>query len=96
MQDLEVLDRQQDIVLKRLYARRMLAGLAVQIAVADGVFVAYAWAGRNWDVPPSAMQVWLGATVIEVVSVVLVITRYLFPSSAPESAAASSPESPAS
>jgi hypothetical protein len=84
MGDLDVLDRQQDIVLKRLYARRMLGGLAAQIAVADAVFVAYAWAGKSWDVPPDAMQVWLGATVVEVVSVVLVITRYLFPSSASE------------
>lgn len=92
MEDLDALDRQQDIELKRLYARRMLLGLALQIFVADVVFVLYAWLGKKWDVPTEAIQVWLAATVIEVVSVVLVITRYLFPNTPDANEVAAPPQ----
>jgi hypothetical protein len=33
----------------------------------------------GWAVPSSAVTAWMGTTVIEVVSVVLVIVNYLFP-----------------
>jgi len=78
-EELKLLDEEQNIGLKKLYARVMLAGLAGQVLIADGVFITYAWIGRDWDLPPSAIQSWLAATVVEVVSIVLVITRYLFP-----------------
>jgi hypothetical protein len=76
---LEAKDREQDIGLKRMYALILLGLLAAQMIVADAVFVAYAWAGVNWKVDGSVMEVWLGATLIEVVGIVLVVTRYLFP-----------------
>jgi hypothetical protein len=76
---LERLDREQDIKLKRRYARVLLWLLAGQLAVADGVFIAYAQVGAHWRLSATVIDVWLGATLIEVVGIVLVVTRYLFP-----------------
>ena len=72
-------DHWQDIRLKRIYALALLIALGVQISIADGVFVAYAWAGADWKLTPGVINVWLGATVVQVIGVVLVVTRYLFP-----------------
>jgi len=72
-------DLAQDIGLKRIYGRYLLLGLGAQVVVADVIFGLYAWKGVHWDVDATVMQTWLAATVVEVVGVVLVITRYLFP-----------------
>jgi hypothetical protein len=72
-------DRLLDIELKEAYAYALLIGLGVQILIADAVFVAYAWKGVHWAVTASVMDVWLGATVVEVIGVVYVVTRSLFP-----------------
>jgi hypothetical protein len=76
---LDQVDREQDINLKRTYARRLLWLLTFQMAIADGVFVAYAQVGVHWALTPQVIDAWLGATLIEVVGIVLVVTRYLFP-----------------
>jgi hypothetical protein len=52
--------------------------MALQVLAANGIFAWYGVAG-GWDVPSSAVTAWMGTTVIEVVSVVLVIVNYLFP-----------------
>ncbi|HWH19981.1 MAG TPA: hypothetical protein VN671_05575 [Solirubrobacterales bacterium] len=52
--------------------------MALQVLAANGIFAWYGLAG-GWDVPSSAVTAWMGTTVIEVVSVVLVIVNYLFP-----------------
>jgi hypothetical protein len=49
--------------------------------IADAVFVVFAWAGRSWDLTPGLIEVWLAATVVQVVGVVAIVTRHLFPSS---------------
>lgn len=72
-------DFEQDITLKNLYARGMIAFLGLQMTAADLVFVFYAWRGEHWKVPGSVMQGWLAATVVELVGIVLVVTRYLVP-----------------
>jgi hypothetical protein len=77
--ELERRDKEQDIELKRRYAHRLLWMMIGQLAVADAVFITYAWAGQGWDVTAGVMQVWLGATVVQVIGVVLVVVRYLFP-----------------
>lgn len=51
--------------------------MALQVLAANGIFAWYGLAG-GWDVPSSAVTAWMGTTVIEVVSVVLVIVNYLF------------------
>lgn len=76
---LEGADHKQDIELKKTYAKWLLILVAAQLVVADGVFVAYAWAGVAWELETGVIQAWLGATMIELIGVALVITRYLFP-----------------
>ena len=76
---LAAMDQEQTIGLKRRYALAILAIMGVQIVIADGVFVAYAEMGVDWKLPSAVILGWLSATVIEVIGVVLVITRSLFP-----------------
>jgi hypothetical protein len=52
---------------------------AAQVACADVVFIIYASLGMHWRVPTAAIQAWLAATVVQVIGIVLVIVRSLFP-----------------
>jgi Na+/glutamate symporter len=63
--------------LRRGWAIGAVIVMLIQIAVADAIFV---WYGDTnaWDIPTVAISIWLSATVVQVVSVVLVITHYLF------------------
>jgi hypothetical protein len=65
--------------LRKRVAKYAYIATAAQIVVADGVFVIYAWVGMSWEVPTPAIAAWLSATVVQVIAVLLVITRYLFP-----------------
>lgn len=76
---LKGLDHWQDIQLKKSYATALLWLVGVQLFIADAVFVAYAWVGERWDLEPGVIQLWLGATIVELIGVALVITQYLFP-----------------
>jgi hypothetical protein len=69
----------QDRQLKLAYANWLRWLLGAQLAIADAVFIVYAWAGRGWQLDPAVIDVWLGATVVQVVGIVLVVTRHLFP-----------------
>jgi hypothetical protein len=69
----------QEIELRRKYAWVLLAILAAQILVADTVFTVFADVGRRWRLSDGVIQIWLAATVIEIVGVVTVVTRHLFP-----------------
>jgi hypothetical protein len=71
-------ERTQTHNLREKYANGALIAVAVQIGIADTVFVVYGFA-NGWNVPAQAMEVWLAATVVQVIGVVLVITRSLFP-----------------
>jgi hypothetical protein len=73
------IDHWQDIQLKKSYAKWLLILVAAQLFVADAVFVAYAWAGYHWHLDAGVVQVWLASTLVELIGVALVITRYLFP-----------------
>jgi hypothetical protein len=70
---------EQEHGLRQKYADWIICLLGAQFLVADAVFVAFAWAGRRWDLPPGVVEVWLAATVVQVVGVVAVVTRHLFP-----------------
>jgi hypothetical protein len=76
---LQGLDHWQDIQLKKSYAMSLLRLVAVQLFVADAVFIVYAWAGAHWELNPGVVQFWLGATIVELIGVALVVTQYLFP-----------------
>lgn len=71
-------DRTQAYGLRGKYANGALIAVSAQIIVADVVFGIYGFANA-WKVPAQAMEVWLAATVVQVIGVVLVITRSLFP-----------------
>ena len=78
--DPEVVQRdfEQDIALKKMYARWLLVAMSVQIAVADLGFFLYGSENR-WAIEPIVMQFWLSAAVVQVIGIVYVIARYLFP-----------------
>ncbi len=69
----------QEIELRETYAKGLLAILAVELVVVNVIFWIYAEQGKNWNIPDGVIQIWLGATVVEIVGVVTVVTRYLFP-----------------
>jgi hypothetical protein len=73
------IDRWQDIQLKKTYASWLLRLVAAQLLVADVVFVVYAWVGEHWELDTAVVQIWLVTTLVELIGVALVITRYLFP-----------------
>ncbi len=83
-------EREQQMNLKRLFAEQehglrqsyadwILRIIGAQFLVADIVFVTFAWVGKRWDLPPEVIEVWLAATVVQVVGVVAIVTRHLFP-----------------
>jgi hypothetical protein len=64
--------------LKRRYGKWLLIMIGAQLLVADGTFVAIAWAGYDWHVRDSVMHVWLAATLVQIVGVVTIVVRSLF------------------
>jgi hypothetical protein len=68
-----------DLKLRERYANVLLIALAIQLFVADGVFFLYACFGVSWKISEPIIGAWLGAAVIQVVGVVLVVTKSLFP-----------------
>jgi hypothetical protein len=72
-------DLEQLIKLKRFYGLGILLLMGLQLIVVNAAFVVYAAAGYDWRPPEGVVQVWLTATFVQIVSVVVVITRSLFP-----------------
>lgn len=72
-------DAEQSFKLRRRYARSLLIGLGIQILAVDGIFLLYAYKGAHWAIPAATMNVWIAATVVQVVGVVAIVSRYLFP-----------------
>lgn len=78
-EELERAHLQQDLELKKRYGNRLLRLVTVQLAIADIVFVLYFIIGVNWKLPEGVIYVWLVTTLVELVGVATVVTRYLFP-----------------
>lgn len=72
-------DLEQLIKLKRFYGLGILGLMAAQLIVVNAAFLLYAALGYEWAPPPKVVQVWLVVTFVQIVSVVVVITRSLFP-----------------
>jgi hypothetical protein len=70
---------EQEHGLLQKYADWIIWLLGAQFVVADAVFVAFAWAGKSWDLTPGVIEVWVAATVVQAVGVVAIVTRHLFP-----------------
>jgi len=69
----------QELKLRATYANWLLIILAANLVVVNVIFWMYGEKGENWGIPDGVIQAWLGATVVQVVGVVGVVTRYLFP-----------------
>lgn len=68
----------RDVVkLRRIFAGILLFTLIFQIALADALFYKYGKA-KDWEFPTAAISAWLAALVVQVVSLVYAIVRYLF------------------
>jgi hypothetical protein len=72
-------DLEELIRLKRFYGRSVLALMTLQLVVVNAGFLIYSWKGYDWKPPEGVVQVWLSATFVQIVSVVVVITKSLFP-----------------
>ena len=70
---------EQEHGLRQSYAEWIIRVLGAQLLIADAVFIVFAWAGRRWDLSPGVIEIWLAATVIQIVGVVAIVTRHLFP-----------------
>jgi hypothetical protein len=70
---------EQEHDLRQSYGDWIIRVLGAQLLVADFVFIAFAWAGRDWELSSGVIEVWLAATVIQIVGVVAIVTRHLFP-----------------
>lgn len=76
-------DLKQLTRLKRIYGFWILGLMGGQLIVVNTGFLLYAGLGHDWAPPTGAIQVWLAATFVQIVSVVVVITRSLFPNERP-------------
>ena len=69
---------EDDRKLRKGVAVSAFVAAAVQVIVADAVFV---WYGHRsgWHIPGYAISAWLTATVVQVIAVAVVIAQSLFP-----------------
>jgi hypothetical protein len=75
----DVEDKKQDTELKKSVAKFTMWATAIQLGVADLVFVLYATS--QWgNIPVAAIDVWLGAVVVQVIGLMAIVSHYLFPS----------------
>jgi hypothetical protein len=70
---------EQEHELRQSYADWIIRVLGVQLLVADLVFIVFAWVGKDWQLSSGVIEVWLAATVVQVIAVVAIVTRHLFP-----------------
>jgi hypothetical protein len=70
---------EQEHGLRQNYADWIIRMVGAQLLVADAVFVVFAWVGRDWDLTSGVIEIWLAATVVQVIAVVAIVTRHLFP-----------------
>ena len=63
--------------LRKVIATRVLWAVAIQVGIADAVFLTYA-VENDWMIEDS-IQAWLAAAVVQVIALALVIVRSLFP-----------------
>lgn len=79
LSDIEIESHAFDLRLQKIVGFGAFGIMVVQLVVADAVFVVYA-SSKGWGkIPEGVMQVWLAATVVQVIGVVIVIARSVFP-----------------
>lgn len=73
-------ERRDHIKLRSRLGNSILGLMAFQLVVADVGFFLYGF-GNDWKIPTAAITAWLAALVIEIIAVVRIVARFLFPSS---------------
>lgn len=73
-------DAAQTVKLKKMLAIGTFIAIGAQLLIADLAFFRYGKANK-WEIDTAVMITWLSATVIEVLGVVVIIARHLFPKS---------------
>ena len=81
----------QDQSLRKWYARLLLLGMAAQVIFANVIFWRYSTAAE-WKMPSEVVIAWLSGTVVEIIGLVLIITRSLFPPGKDEAPVPDSPD----
>jgi hypothetical protein len=71
--------RKNEVDLHRRVGNGALMLMVIQLFIADAAFYIYGFT-NHWHIPTAAITTWLGATVVQIVGVVLVIAKNLFPS----------------
>ena len=80
-EELATESKRHDLRLRKRVGTFAIIGVSAELLIANLVFVLYAWQGEQWKIPIGAIDVWLSATVIQVIGILYVITNYLFPKS---------------
>lgn len=79
MQQISEDDAAQTVKLKGMLAKSTFGVIGLQLLIADIAFFSYG-SSNDWKIDAEVMMSWLAATVIEVLGVVIIIARHLFPS----------------
>lgn len=74
-------DAEQNVALKKTFAWALLVLLALQLAATNVAFYIFG-ASAGWVISDSVMLGWMAATVVEIIGIVLVVVRNLFPTKA--------------
>lgn len=75
-------DMTQTSQLRKRLAVFAIVAVSAQLLVANVFFGFYLWQTKDDGFEPSVMIAWLSATVVEVVGIVVIVARNLFPSTA--------------
>lgn len=76
-------DARTDSRLREWLGYGSIAGAGLVLVSANVAFYLYA-IHKNFDIPPEVIIGWLTTTVVQVVGIVLVIAKYLFPEGGPK------------
>jgi hypothetical protein len=78
MDYVRVLGGKQDLRLRWIFASFGLAAMTAQIVIATIIFFRYGDAVK-WELPDGVIAAYLGSAVAQVVGIVMVMTKSLFP-----------------
>lgn len=81
LRNAHVANEEQDLNLRRMVARWSIGFVCAQLIASNGFFGWYLWF-NNIAPDPKVMIAWLTSSVIEVIGIVAVIARSLFPGNA--------------
>lgn len=80
---LRLADHELDHNLKKCLGFGAVIVLGLQMTITNVACVVYGWAivHRGESIPDAALVAWMSSTIVEIVALALVVTKYLFPES---------------